>query len=273
MTNQLSAHALFPALLLALLVAAASAELASTDRTFLKQCDDALAAYLEFARTGESNANTEEVKFLARDLVSDHARSLAAIRELSKMKGVESSAEPTMAQRGAIQELASKQGTAFDEAYRKQVMKNHEDAIRVVMQGARDAKDPDIRAFAEQLLGELKDRHLAMGGEPVRLTGSVGLKVAKPKQSPPAKSTAGKGSAKGQRNDASARRAKAPSGTISGSMPATTSSTNVARTVATPATTARASAPAATPRVPSQPRRSTLRIDAATGQIIGVGAE
>lgn len=154
--------------------------LAPSDRDFLQKAAELAATSSELAKLSEKNAGTEEVQSVGQELLAEHTRSIAALREIAKMKGLELTAGPTATQQATISEMAGKIGQTFDNDYRAQVLSNHEEAIRLFSSAAQGAKDPDLRAFAERSLGEMKDRHAAMGGEAVKLKGQMGLKIAKP---------------------------------------------------------------------------------------------
>lgn len=60
---------------------------------------------------------------------------------------------------GDVKKLSKESGRDFDERYVKLMVKEHEDAVKLFEETAKDAKDPEIRTFAAQHVGALR-QHL-----------------------------------------------------------------------------------------------------------------
>jgi putative membrane protein len=178
--------------------------LAPVDQSFLQKAAELHATGAELAKLTEKNAGTEEVQALGQELLAEHTRSIAALREIARTKSFELTANPTASQQATISEFAGKVGQAFDDGYRTQALSNHEEAIRLFADASRTAKDSDVRNFAERSLGDMKERHAAMGGDEVKLKGEIALKLPKStKTSVAATTKSGKG-AKGSKTKSTA---------------------------------------------------------------------
>ncbi len=169
---------------------ATTTTLAWADRDFLQKAMELHTSGAELAKLADKNAGTEEVQALGEELLAEHARSVAALKEIARAKDVEASAEPTASQQATISAFTAKIGHTFDEDYRAEALKNHEKAIHLFTEAAK-SRDPEIRAYAERSLGEMKERHAALGGEAVKIKGSIAPSLPKPAKSlPPEKAPA-----------------------------------------------------------------------------------
>jgi putative membrane protein len=60
---------------------------------------------------------------------------------------------------GDVKKLSSASGRDFDERYVKLMVKEHETAVKLFEEAAKDAKDPEVRSYASQHVGSLR-QHL-----------------------------------------------------------------------------------------------------------------
>jgi putative membrane protein len=148
-----------------------------SDRAFLEKAEALHTTCAELARLTETNAGTEEIQALGEELLAEHARSIAALREIARLKNVELSAGPSAAQQATIAALAGKIGQAFDDDYLRQALENHKQAILLFSEAAKSARDEDVRIFAERRQGEMKERNAELGGQAVNEIGVVGVKL------------------------------------------------------------------------------------------------
>ena len=163
---------------------ATATTLAWADRDFLQRAMELHTTGAELAKLADKNAGTEEVQALGDELLSEHARSIAALREIARAKNAETNTGPTASQQAMITEFTGKVGHTFDEEYRAQALSNHEQAIRLFTEAAK-SKDPEIRAYAERTLGEMKEGLAALGGQAVKIKGSIASTLPKPAKSTP----------------------------------------------------------------------------------------
>ncbi|CAN0626609.1 putative membrane protein [Burkholderia multivorans] len=104
-------------------------------------------------------SSSPAVRAFARRMVDDHARTNARLRQLGMQKGM-----PVQAGRIVdpdVDALRRKTGHEFDVAYVALAgTEAHRKAIRLFEAEAHTGRDPDLRAFAGQLLPALRE-HLA----------------------------------------------------------------------------------------------------------------
>ena len=100
-----------------------------------------------------------------QQMVDDHTKNNEELAALAKSKGVDVPTEPSLMQKGKMKLLEHSDGQDFDRRYVESMgVKAHEDTIKLFRKGAADAKDPDVKAFAEKTLPKL-EHHLQMAQE------------------------------------------------------------------------------------------------------------
>lgn len=157
--------------------------LATAETSFLREAANISLFGAELARIAEAGTGSAEMQILGMELRSEHARSLAALRELARQKGIALEPELSVHDAAVRTVLAALRGSKFDEAYREQALRNHERAIRLFAGAAAATHDLDLRMFAERSLGDMKERFAALGGKSVRWEGKFADGLPKPAKS------------------------------------------------------------------------------------------
>jgi putative membrane protein len=150
-------------LFLAGTAAAHGDELDRRDARFMEQAAQAGEFEMQASRLAARNAEHDEVKHYARTMLEDHAAVAKQLKELAAAKGVALPADPSMSQARTIKTLQAETGTRFDQDYAADVaVAAHKDAVAVFVEAAGQARDPEVKAFAQQTLPSLK-AHLDAG--------------------------------------------------------------------------------------------------------------
>lgn len=148
-------------LFVVLLVLAAHAH-ARSDAAFMKQAAQNGAAEIEASQLAGTKAKSADVKSFAATMVSDHTKVAGELKALAASKKVELPEGPSMKQKAGIKLLGGADGDAFDARYAKDFgVDAHVDTIKLFEQAAKEAKDPEVKAWAEKTLPGLK-HHLEM---------------------------------------------------------------------------------------------------------------
>ena len=90
--------------------------------------------------------------------------SFAAYQEVVAMaasSGAQLPKRPSKEHRSALKKLEGTSGEQFDRAYVDQMVKDHEKALRLVQDAAKNAKNPELKQAAEKAAPEVK-QHLDM---------------------------------------------------------------------------------------------------------------
>lgn len=137
----------------------AASSVASSDSNFARNACESSAAEIEMSQLAAANTKTKEVRSFARKLASDHERAEKQLSALFTRKQIAGEHELDLNYQTSLDELARLKGGAFDQAFKDEVIRAHENAIAAFQKEASEGSDPDLRAFAQKRLPELQ-RHL-----------------------------------------------------------------------------------------------------------------
>jgi putative membrane protein len=135
--------------------------LSKADAKFLRDMGEADLAEVEAGKLASGKASSPEVKKFAEHMVEDHGKGLSEGQKLAKAKGVEPPAAPAKKHQAAMKKLESESGARFDKAYMNQMVKDHQETLKLVENASKKAKDGEIRAAAEKKVPVVK-QHLEM---------------------------------------------------------------------------------------------------------------
>lgn len=135
------------------------------DKEFLKNAGEMNMTEIALGRLAQEKAFSAEMKSLGATLVADHQAMTDDLVALAKTKGVELTVQPTVTQKTMIAAFKDKTGAEFDREFREHVAKDHEKAIKMFEDAAKDSKDADVKAFAAKNLAALHAHHHAVGGK------------------------------------------------------------------------------------------------------------
>nr|WP_236849363.1 DUF4142 domain-containing protein [Burkholderia diffusa] len=126
-----------------------------TDAEFVDKAGIVGKTELQASQLALDRSSNPDVKAFARRMVDDHARMAAELRRLGAQKGLP--VQTRMQVDPALTALRSMSGDAFDKGYVALAGPNaHEAAIRLYEAEARNGRDPQLRAFAADMLSTLK---------------------------------------------------------------------------------------------------------------------
>lgn len=152
---------------LSLTVLLAGAALAShaharSDASFMKEAAHAGAAEIQASKLAQTKAKNADVKAFAAAMIADHTKVADELKALAATKKVKLPDEPSMKQKAEIKLIDAGDNDKFDERYARNFgVKAHEDTIKLFEEASREAKDPEVKAWAAKTLPGLK-HHLEM---------------------------------------------------------------------------------------------------------------
>ncbi len=135
-------------------VNAASAQDKSNDTTaryFIIQASIGNLQEMEIGRLAVERSVSPAVKAFARQMVSDHSKSEAQLMQLIRARGFQIPREATDT---PVSDLMLKNIPAkdFDRMYVHMMVPDHRETVQLFGKYALTGKDPDVRAFAQQML-------------------------------------------------------------------------------------------------------------------------
>jgi putative membrane protein len=129
----------------------------------------------------EQKAQNPEVKALARRLVDDHTKSNQQLMQIAQQEGMQPAAGPGKSASSERAKLQKLNGDAFDKAFVKQIVEDHQKDIKYFQKEQNSLRDAQLKSFAQQTLPVLQE-HLQMAQRAEQATGASGSSSA-PKSS------------------------------------------------------------------------------------------
>jgi putative membrane protein len=150
------------AVLLALLLPCTSVFAASnSDTDFVTKAADAGMTEVATGKLAADKGHDSKTKMFGQQMVDDHGRANDELKAIATKDQIMLPADISAAHRTAKENLAKLDGVAFDSAYAKMAVADHEDAVALFKNEAATGTNPDLRSFAQKTLPTL-EHHLDM---------------------------------------------------------------------------------------------------------------
>ncbi len=127
---------------------------------------------VEMGRLATERGMSDEVKQFGQRMVDDHGKANDELKQLAESKGVMLPTELDAKHKMMVEKMSKMSGAAFDNAYKKEMLKDHKKDVASFQREADKGMDADVKAFAAKTLPTLKE-HLSM------IEGMNGMKMSK----------------------------------------------------------------------------------------------
>ena len=131
-----------------------------SDERFLVRAAEINFEEIRLGQLAEQKGMDAEVRELAKKMVQTHKKANDDLHALSSSKGIAVPLAPTDAVENAYKNLDGKSGHDFDIEYCNKMVAGHKDAIDLFEGATRGNNNPDVKAWASEMLNELR-MHLA----------------------------------------------------------------------------------------------------------------
>lgn len=140
----------------ALAQADAAKTTSDTDRTFMRQAAGAGIAEVQMGQLALTKSDNDAVKALAQRIVDDHAKANAQLKTLAGSRQVSLPAQPAADAQQEAARLRALDGRAFDQAWAKAMVGDHQKAVKLFRTESRAGGDDALRQFASSTLPVLQ---------------------------------------------------------------------------------------------------------------------
>jgi len=143
----------------------AAEQLSKSDMSFMSTAAQSGQLEIEASTLARKVATSPEVQSFADRMVTDHTKAAEELKALAKAKGVKLPVGLSPADEAKIDALGKLQGEQFDKQYAEQIgVAAHKKAVTLFKNATQNAKDADVKAYAEKTLPVL-EQHYKMGQE------------------------------------------------------------------------------------------------------------
>lgn len=135
--------------------------LSTTDATFMTTATRGGLAEVQMGQLAEQNGRSPAVKRFGQQMVSHHGQSNREMMALAQQKQITPPSSMGAEHQQIYDDLAKLRGSAFDRAYARAMVQDHQEDLRLYQEEAANGTDPDVKAFAARHVPILQE-HLRM---------------------------------------------------------------------------------------------------------------
>jgi putative membrane protein len=144
--------------------AGTSGTLAPADHNFANEAAVGSMAEVELGNLAKEKASSADVKSFGDRMVTDHSKANDELKSWAQQKNVTLPSELDAKHKATVDRLAKLSGDAFDKAYMKEMVADHNHDVAAFKRESTAAKDPDLKAWAGKTLPTLED-HMKLAKE------------------------------------------------------------------------------------------------------------
>jgi putative membrane protein len=156
------------------------------DRLFVQLVGQGGIAEVDLARLAESKARSDAVKRFARRMLVEHTQANGQLASAARQSSLEPPSQPSAEHKAMHAQLASLEGAAFDDAYMRGQLVEHQKTVQLLQWEMGSGQDPALQRFAATALPAVLD-HLAevqqvqsqLAGSATRMGPAAGANVSR----------------------------------------------------------------------------------------------
>jgi putative membrane protein len=152
---------LFGIMIVASALGAGSAAAQSADQPFAREAAMGGMAEVALGNLAKEKASNADVKQFADRMVTDHGKANDDLKQWAQQKKVTLPAATDAKHKATRDRLAKLSGDAFDKAYMRDMVMDHQQDVAAFKREAESGKDATLKAWAPKTLPTLQD-HLKM---------------------------------------------------------------------------------------------------------------
>jgi putative membrane protein len=134
-----------------------SAGTAMADTKFMKEAAEGGMAEVALGQLAVEKASSSDVKKFGQRMVDDHSKANDQLKQLATEKKVDLPQDLNAKDKATKATLEKLPGDQFDQAYMKDMVKDHKKDVSDFRRESKSAHDPDVKQFASQTLPTLED--------------------------------------------------------------------------------------------------------------------
>jgi putative membrane protein len=128
----------------------------SADMAFAMKAAQGGLAEVKLGQLAAEKANNPDVKAFGERMVTDHTKANDELKSIATAKSATLPSDINAKDQSEYNKLSQLSGSAFDSAYVKAMVKDHEEDVKEFQKEADKGKDPEVKAFASRTLPVLQ---------------------------------------------------------------------------------------------------------------------
>src|SRR5258708_31144424 len=136
--------------LLSLTAFQASAALSNIDRDFAQKAAAGGLAEVELGQVVQMNATSQLIKDFGQRMVADHGQANMELKDIAQKENITLPIQPDSKEQAKLKQLSGLHGSAFDTAYTRNMLADHQQDIAEFQKEAQSGQNPALKAFAQK---------------------------------------------------------------------------------------------------------------------------
>jgi len=134
----------------------ASGKATTKEKTFIKKAADGGMTEVKLGEIAQKNGGSDDVKDFGKQMVDDHTKINDNLKEVAGKMNVEVPTKVSAKHEAVIHKLSDLHGAAFDNAYVKEMVKDHKMDIAEFEKADKTVKNSDLKSFIENSTETMK---------------------------------------------------------------------------------------------------------------------
>ncbi len=123
-----------------------------SDKTFADKAAAGGMAEVKLSKLAMDKADSTEVRQFARKMVVDHSKAGEELKQIAEKQSIPLPSAMDEQHQKLYDKLARMSGPAFDKEYMHAMAVDHDDAVKLFSEQARNGNDPELKSFAMKTL-------------------------------------------------------------------------------------------------------------------------
>jgi putative membrane protein len=130
---------------------------AMSDTQFMREAAIGGMAEVDLGKIGVQRAENPDVKQFAQRMVDDHSKANDQLKQVAEKRGVALPGDVDAKHKAAIDRLSKLSGPAFDKAYMRDMVTDHNHDVSLFERQSASGKDDELKSWVDQTLPTLKE--------------------------------------------------------------------------------------------------------------------
>jgi putative membrane protein len=134
---------------------------AFSDAEFVTKAGSSGIKEVLMGKLGQTMGQSDAVKQFAETIVADHTKANTELMAAAKAAGMSVPESPSPEDQKELDMMKEHKGADFDKHFAEHMVKGHEKSVAMFTTASKEARDPNLKAFAAKTLPTLQ-QHLEM---------------------------------------------------------------------------------------------------------------
>jgi len=145
----------------------------TNDKKFAMEAAMGGMAEVKKGQLAVEKASNPDVKAFGQKMVDDHTKANEELKEVASKESIDLPTSLDAKQQAMVDKLSKLSGAAFDKAYMKDMVKDHDTDVKEFQRVAQNGTDTAIRDFAAKTLPTLQEHQTMARDVQAKLSGKT----------------------------------------------------------------------------------------------------